>query len=94
MIERAVIFAEGDVIEACDVGLIGVNMSSVNRKTEDLQISLRIYEKERIYRILNKYNGDKAQTAKALGIGLSSLYRKIDELEINVKKYKKEQVIE
>ncbi len=94
VIERAVIFAEGDVIEAYDVGLIGVNMSSVNRKTENLQACLKTYEKEQIYRVLNKYNWDKAQAAKVLGVGLSSLYRKIDELEINIKKHKKKQETE
>ena len=86
VIERAIIFAEGDVIEPCDIALMGANMSSVGGKTDNLQTSLKTYEKERIYCILNKYNWDKAQAAEALGVGLSSLYRKIDELEINARK--------
>ena len=40
----------------------------------------------RILRILQKFQGDKAEAAKALGVGLSSLYRKIDELEIKIGK--------
>ncbi len=90
VIERAVIFAESDVIEACDIGVIGVSAAALSGKNENLQDSLKTYEKEQIYRVLNKYDWNKAEAAKALGMGLSSLYRKIDELEINVRKHKKE----
>ena len=90
VIERAVIFAEGDVIEACDIGLIGVSGASLSGKNENLRASVKAYEKEQIYRVLNKYGWNKGEAAKALGVGLSSLYRKIDELEINVRKRKKE----
>jgi len=89
VIERAVIFAEGDVIEACDIGLIGSNAVSLSGKEENLQVAVRVYEKEQIYRVLNKYDWNKAEAAKVLGIGLSSLYRKIDELGINVIQPKK-----
>ncbi len=90
LIERAVIFAESDVIEVCDIGAIGVSAAALSGKNENLQDSLKMYEKEQIYRMLNKYDWNKAETAKALGVGLSSLYRKIDELEINIRKHKKE----
>ena len=90
VIERAVIFAEGDVIEACDIGLIGVGAAALSGKNKNLQDSLRAYEKEQIYRVLNKYDWNKAKAAEVLGVGLSSLYRKIDELEINVRRHKKE----
>ncbi len=89
VIERAVIFAEGDVIEACDIGLIGVSAAALSGKNEDLQASLKAYEKEEIYRMLNKYDWNKTEAAKALGVGLSSLYRKIDELEINARRCKR-----
>jgi transcriptional regulator with PAS, ATPase and Fis domain len=90
VIERAVIFAESDVIEACDIGLIGVGAAALSGKNESLQDSLRAYEKEQIYRVLSKYDWNKAEAAKALGVGLSSLYRKIDELGIIMRKHKKE----
>ncbi|MCH7557607.1 MAG: sigma-54-dependent Fis family transcriptional regulator [Planctomycetes bacterium] len=90
VIERAVIFAEGDVIEACDIGLIGVSGAALSGKNENLRASLKAYEKEQIYRVLNKYDWNKGEAAKALGVGLSSLYRKIDELEMNVRKHKRE----
>ena len=90
VIERAVIFAESDVIEACDIGLIGVSAATLGGKNENLIDSLKAYEREQIYRVLNKYDWNKTEAAKALGVGLSSLYRKIDELEIDVRKHKKE----
>lgn len=53
---------------------------------ENLQAAVRAYEKEHINRVLNKYEWNKVEAAKALSIGLSSLYRKIDELGINIDK--------
>ena len=89
VIERAVIFAEGDVIEACDIGLIGSMAMVSSEKKESLQAVVKACEKEQIYRVLNRYDGNKVEAAKALGVGLSSLYRKIDELEINVDKHRR-----
>jgi two-component system response regulator PilR (NtrC family) len=87
VIERAVIFAENDVIEACDIGSIGVHATALSGKNENLMDSLKAYEKEQIYRTLNKYDWNKTEVAKVLGMGLSSLYRKIDELQINLRKH-------
>lgn len=86
VIERAVIFAENDVVEACDIGLIGSNTIAFSKENETLQAAVRAYEKEHIYRVLNKYDWNKVEAAKALNVGLSSLYRKIDELEIDIGK--------
>ncbi len=82
VIERAVIFAESEVIELADIGFTGSDATADVEDQEGLQASIRAYEKEQIYRALAKYDWDKAETAKALGIGVSSLYRKIDELGI------------
>ncbi len=88
IIERAVIFAEGQSIEAGDIALVDSDAAPAFGNGEDLQSAVRAYEKEQIYRALSKHSWDKAETAKALGIGLSSLYRKIDELDIpNGKRY-------
>ena len=81
VIERAVIFAEGQVIEPSDVNLPGGD-AVASGENEDLQATVRAYEKAQICRMLNRYNWNKPETAKALGIGVSSLYRKIDEFEI------------
>ena len=84
VIERAIIFAEGETIKISDVGLFTASEATSNNDGNyDLHSAIRSYEKQYIARILDKYNGNKAQAAKSLGVGVSSLYRKIDELKIN-----------
>jgi len=82
VIERAVIFAEGETIELSDIGLTGAEAAAGTECVEDLQTAVKAYEKEQIYRALSRYGWDKTEAAKGLGIGVSSLYRKIDELGI------------
>jgi two-component system response regulator PilR (NtrC family) len=86
LIERAVIFAEDDVIKISDIGLLGSHTVALSEEDEDLQAAVRAYEKEHICRVLGKHDWDKVEAAKALKIGLSSLYRKIDELDIDSQK--------
>jgi DNA-binding NtrC family response regulator len=88
VIERAIIFAEDDVIKISDVGSLGYHSVALTNENQNLQTAVRAYEREHIYRVLNKYSWNKVEAAKALNVGLSSLYRKIDELEINHKKHK------
>jgi two-component system response regulator PilR (NtrC family) len=92
VIERAVIFAEDDIIRASDIGLIGVGAVAFSEEDESLQAAIKAYEKAHIYRVLNKYDWNKIEAAKALNVGLSSLYRKIDELEIDARKRAKRSV--
>jgi two-component system response regulator PilR (NtrC family) len=89
VIERAVIFAEDDVIKISDIGLIGSKAIGLSEEYEKLNAAVKAYEKEHICRVLNRYDWNKVEAAKALDVGLSSLYRKIDELEIKVGKYRK-----
>ncbi|MHC4168174.1 MAG: sigma-54-dependent transcriptional regulator [Planctomycetota bacterium] len=86
VIERAIIFAEGDVIKISDIGLLGSNAMGLSKEDENLQTAVKAYEKEYIRRILSKHDWNKVAAAKALNVGLSSLYRKIDELEIDSQK--------
>ena len=88
VIERAVIFTESDKINISDVGFLGSHAPVLTNGDENLQSAVRAYEKEYIYLVLNRYNWDKSEAAKALNVGLSSLYRKIDELGIASKKRK------
>jgi DNA-binding NtrC family response regulator len=90
VIERAVIFAEDDIIKMSDIGLIGAHSAALSEDNENLQSAVKAYEKEHICRVLSKHDWDKAEAAKALKVGLSSLYRKIDELEINARKRRRE----
>jgi two-component system response regulator PilR (NtrC family) len=89
VIERAVIFAEGDTIKISDIGLLGSHAMGLSKEDEDLQTAVKAYEKEYIRRVLSKHDWNKVAAAKALKVGLSSLYRKIDELEIDSQKYKR-----
>ena len=90
VIERAVIFSEDETIRTADVGLLGCHVVSLSEENESLQMAVRAYEREHICRVLNKYDWNKVDAAKALNIGLSSLYRKMDELEIDSQKRKRE----
>jgi DNA-binding NtrC family response regulator len=64
---------------------VGPEAISLDRGGENLNLALKNYEREHIFRVLDKYNGNKAKAARVLGMGLSSLYRKICELQINNK---------
>jgi transcriptional regulator with PAS, ATPase and Fis domain len=91
IIERAIIFAEDDVIKVPDIGFLGSTAMVSSEGYESLQAAVKIYEREHIYRVLNKHNWNKVEAAKALKVGLSSLYRKIDELEVKNGKRRKGQ---
>jgi len=88
VIERAVIFAEDDVIKIPDIGSLGYHSVTLSEENQSLQAAVRAYEREHICRVLNKHGWNKAEAAKALNVGLSSLYRKIDELEIDFQKHR------
>jgi DNA-binding NtrC family response regulator len=90
VIERAVIFSEDNVIKMADIGLLGCHVVSLSEENDNLQLAVRAYEREHICRVLNKYDWNKVEAAKALNIGLSSLYRKLDELEVDTQKRKRE----
>ena len=82
VIERAIIFTDGDQIKVSDVGLMGSAAMKVDESERNLSTVIKNYEREYILRVLSKHKDNKAEAAKSLGIGLSSLYRKIDELGI------------
>jgi DNA-binding NtrC family response regulator len=84
VIERAIIFTEGPLIDISDLGHIGPASDTIKESSENLRDALKLFEREHVYRILNKYDRNKNAAASALGVGLSSLYRKIEELGISV----------
>jgi len=89
VIERAVIFAEDDVIKISDIGSLGSDAMALSKEDENLREAIRTYEREHIRRVLDKHDWNKIEAAKALNVGLSSLYRKIDELEIDYQKHRR-----
>ena len=78
IIERAIIFSTGDLIEISDLS-DNVNTSvNLNNLPESLKDATMNFEKEHIKRIIAKYDNNKEEAAKSLDIGLSSLYRKME----------------
>ena len=53
---------------------------------ETLKDAVRDFERQYIYRALERFGFDKLRAAKALGLSQSSLYRKLAELDIRVPK--------
>lgn len=84
IIERAVIFAEGETITLKDLPDMlrsskEIAMPSLSGSLDEF---LRKVEKEFILRALDENDHDKEKVAKQLDVGLSTLYRKIKELDI------------
>lgn len=78
IIERAIIFSAGDLIEISDLS-DNVNTSvNINNVPESLKDATMNFEKEHIKRIIAKYDNNKEEAARSLDIGLSSLYRKME----------------
>ncbi|RKY87966.1 sigma-54-dependent Fis family transcriptional regulator [candidate division KSB1 bacterium] len=90
VIERAIILTEEDYITP---DLLPPDLSGFTPPLEisdNFKLAMKVYEKEHIIKILEKFNYDKLKASKALGMSLSSLYRKMDELEIPLKQDKKD----
>ncbi len=85
VIERAVIFCDGDFI-----GLKHLpeyirpkeDISSLSSGQGTLKDAVKNFERQFIQQTLSAYGQNKETAAKALGVSLSSLYRKIGELQI------------
>ena len=85
IIERAVIFAQEELITIADLAEnVRRDVSTVGY-ADSLKEALRSFEKEHILKIYKKFNYSKEETSAALDIGLSSLYRKMEELGIPTK---------
>ena len=85
IIERAVIFAQEDIIRIDDLAEHIRGNAVPHGFPDSLKEALRGFEKEHILKIIKKFEYNKEQAAKALNIGLSSLYRKMEELNIPTK---------
>lgn len=73
-LERAVIMATGETIQASDLLLRSVPKKSHAHTTTNLEELERITIEE----VIRQHNGNMSQVAKALGIGRTTLYRKIE----------------
>lgn len=92
IIERAIIFAEGDKIQPEDLNLAGPQagkniQEAANAQTEDGILSMDEIEKIHISKALDYFNWDRNQTAMKLGISLKTLYTKIKKYNIQQNRY-------
>jgi len=85
VIERAVIFASGDIITLEDLSDNLQSIAQTVNYPDSLKDAMKNFERNHILHILRKFEYNKEKTAQALNIGLSSLYRKMDELNIPMK---------
>lgn len=83
MIERAIIFSEGDVIESKDLSIphFDVTTNFYDSEGNDI-IRLEDLEKIHIKKILNSCEWNRENTARALGISQKTLYSKIKKYSI------------
>jgi two-component system, NtrC family, response regulator AtoC len=88
IIERAIIFAEGEFIQPDDLSLPIVGSQSRSSHSYDDNgssdeiMSMEEIEKKHIARALSFFKWDRAQTATRLGISPKTLYTKIKKYEI------------
>lgn len=82
-IERAVIMAEGDVLQARD--LIFSPIESALPKADepqDVDLKLSTIEKNAILKVIEKHNGNISKAAKELGLTRTALYRRLSKYDI------------
>jgi DNA-binding NtrC family response regulator len=88
VIERALIFAEGELIEPEDLNLPINNYKNSTKKSnqdfdeDDHILSIEELEKKHIAKALRVNSWDRAQTASQLGISPKTLYTKIKKYEL------------
>jgi DNA-binding NtrC family response regulator len=87
IIERAIIFAEGEYIQPDDLNLPNIGSQRIKHAFDDNGssdeiMSMEEIEKKHIARALNFFKWDRAQTATRLGISPKTLYTKIKKYEI------------
>ncbi len=80
-IERAIIMADGEIIEAKDL-LFSPLETSVMETPEDADMKLSTMEKNTILRVIDKDSGNISKAAKELGLTRTALYRRLSKYDI------------
>lgn len=80
-IERAVIFAEDNIIRPEDLPPKVLRLNTGKASAPDPSQSLEVVERNHIHRVLDYTKGNKTAAAKILGIDPSTLWRKLDRWE-------------
>jgi two-component system response regulator HydG len=79
-IERAVIMAEGNVLQPSDI--LFSPIESVPPALEPDEMKLSAIEKNTILKVIEKNNGNMTRAAKELGITRTALYRRLSKYDI------------
>jgi DNA-binding NtrC family response regulator len=93
VIERAVIYAEGGVIRACDLGIsessildaLAEHVPLEGPLQEIAQAATRIAESRRIRQVLKQTNGNKTRAAEVLQVSYKTLLTKIKDYQLEEK---------
>jgi DNA-binding NtrC family response regulator len=80
-IERAVIMAEGEFINAEDLIFSPIEQAKEEMEQEQ-DFSLSTVEKNTILRVIEKHNGNITKAAKELGLTRTALYRRLTKYDI------------
>lgn len=81
-IERAVIMADGNVLQASDLIFSPIESSPVMQTEEPDELKLSAVEKNTILRVIEKHNGNITKAAKELGLTRTALYRRLSKYDI------------
>ena len=80
-IERAVIMADENVLQAKDLIFSPLEMPSVS-ENEPSELKLSAIEKNTILKVIEKHNGNITKAAKELGLTRTALYRRLSKYDI------------
>ena len=80
-IERAIIMAESELIEAKDL-LFSPLENAVTDTEETAEMKLSTLEKNTIMKVIDKHNGNISRAAKELGLTRTALYRRLSKYEL------------
>lgn len=80
-IERAVIMADDDVLQAKDIIYSPIE-TSINFVSQPSELKLSSIEKNTILKVIQKHNGNISKAAKELGLTRTALYRRLNKYDI------------
>jgi DNA-binding NtrC family response regulator len=82
-IERAVIMAEGDVLQAKDLIFSPIESATPTPdEPQEMDLKLSTIEKNAILKVIEKHNGNISKAAKELGLTRTALYRRLSKYDI------------
>jgi DNA-binding NtrC family response regulator len=81
-IERAVIMADGDVLQPKDLIFSPIESGPPAGGDEPQELKLSTIEKNAILKVIEKHNGNISKAAKELGLTRTALYRRLSKYDI------------